>query len=317
MALQKRSLGSSDIKVAPWCLGGNVFGWTADQETSFDILDAFVDAGFGFIDTADIYSSWAPGHRGGESETVIGNWVAARKNRDRVVIATKLGMGQPGRDGRLDRSYIAEAIEGSLKRLKTDYVDLYQSHRDDEATPQEETLQAYADLIKAGKVRIIGASNFSAARLGSALKTSAEKGLPRYETLQPLYNLADREAFESELKPLCLAEGIGVIPYYALGAGFLTGKYRSEADFGKSPRGGRMDRYLNARGFRILAALDAAAARHEVEPAAIAMAWLMAQPTIAAPIASATSLTQFRTIAAGTQLALSPADLDALDQAAA
>ena len=317
MALQKRSLGRSDVKVAPWCLGGNVFGWTADEKTSFDLLDAFVDAGFDFIDTADVYSSWVPGHRGGESETVIGNWVAARQNRDRVVIATKLGMGQPGRDGRLDRSYIIESIEGSLKRLKTDYIDLYQSHRDDEATPQEETLQAYADLIKAGKVRIIGASNFSAARLGSSLEISAEKGLPRYETLQPLYNLADREAFETGLKPLCLAEGIGVIPYYALGAGFLTGKYRSEADFGKSPRGGRMDRYLNPRGFRILAALDAAAARHEVEPAAIAMAWLMAQPTIAAPIASATSLAQFRTIATGTLLALSPADLEALDQAAA
>ncbi len=317
MALQKRSLGRSDIHVVPWCFGGNVFGWTADEKTSFDLLDAFVDAGFDFIDTADIYSSWVPGHRGGESEIVIGNWLAARKNRDRVVIATKLGMGQPGRDGRLDRTYIAESIEGSLQRLKTDYVDLYQSHRDDEATPQEETLQAYADLIKAGKVRIIGASNFSAARFGSALKTSVEHGLPRYETLQPQYNLADREAFESELKPLCLAEDIGVIPYYALGAGFLTGKYRSEADFGKSPRGGGMARYLNPRGLRILAALDAVAARHEVEPAAVAMAWLMAQPTIAAPIASATSLAQFRTIAAGAELALSPADLDALDQAAA
>ena len=317
MALQKRSLGKSDIQVVPWCFGGNVFGWTADEKTSFDLLDAFVDAGFDFIDTADIYSSWVPGHRGGESETVIGNWLAARKNRDRVVIATKLGMGQPGRDGRLDKTYIVESIEGSLKRLKTDYVDLYQSHRDDEATPQEETLQAYADLIKAGKVRIIGASNFSAARLGSALKTSADQGLPRYETLQPQYNLADREAFESELKPLCLAETVGVIPYYALGAGFLTGKYRSEADFGKSPRGGGMSRYLNPRGLRILAALDAVSERHAVEPAAVAIAWLMAQPTIAAPIASATSLAQFRTIAAGAELALSPADLGALDQAAA
>ena len=317
MALQKRSLGRSDIQVVPWCFGGNVFGWTADEKTSFDLLDAFVDAGFDFIDTADIYSSWVPGHRGGESETVIGNWLAARKNRDRVVIATKLGMGQPGRDGRLDKTYIAESIEGSLKRLKTDYVDLYQSHRDDEATPQEETLQAYADLIKAGKVRIIGASNFSAARLGSALKTSAEQGLSRYETLQPQYNLADREAFESELKPLCLAENVGVIPYYALGAGFLTGKYRSEADFGKSPRGGGMSRYLNPRGLRILAALDAVSERHAVEPAAVAIAWLMAQSTIAAPIASATSLAQFRTIAAGAELALSPADLGALDQAAA
>ena len=317
MTLQKRSLGRSDIMVAPWCLGGNVFGWTADEKTSFALLDAFVDAGFNFIDTADVYSSWVPGHRGGESETVIGNWLAARKNRDRVVIATKLGMGQPGRDGRLDRTYVAESIERSLKRLKTDYVDLYQSHCDDVATPQEETLQAYAKLIEDGKVRIIGASNFSAARLASALKLSAQHGLPRYETLQPQYNLADREDFESELRPLCLAENIGVIPYYALGAGFLTGKYRSEADFGKSPRGGGMARYLNARGFRILAALDEVAARHAVEPATVAMAWLMAQPTIAAPIASATSVAQLRTIAAGTQLTLSPADLELLDQAAA
>ena len=315
--LQKRSLGRSEIRVAPWCFGGNVFGWTADEKTSFDLLDAFVDAGFDFIDTADVYSSWVPGHRGGESETVIGNWLAARKNRDRVVIATKLGMGQPGRDGRLDRAYIAESIEGSLKRLQTDYVDVYQSHRDDEATPQEETLEAYADLIKAGKVRIIGASNFSASRFASASEISAARGLPRYETLQPQYNLADRAAFETELKPLCLAQDIGVIPYYALGAGFLTGKYRSEADFCKSPRGGGMARYLNPRGLGILAALDAVSGRHAVEPAAIAMAWLMAQPTIAAPIASATSLAQFRTIAAGAELALSAADLDALDQAAA
>ena len=315
--LQKRSLGRSDIRVVPWCLGGNVFGWTADEQTSFDLLDAFVGAGFDFIDTADVYSSWVPGHKGGESETVIGNWLASRKNRDRVVIATKLGMGQPGRAGRLDRTYIAESIEGSLKRLRTDYVDLYQSHRDDEATPQEETLQAYADLIKAGKVRIIGASNFSAARLASALAASVQHGLPRYETLQPQYNLADREAFESELKPLCLAQDIGVIPYYALGAGFLTGKYRSEADFGKSPRGSGMSRYMNARGLRILTALDAVSERHAVEPATIAMAWLMAQPTIAAPIASATSLTQLRTIAAGAEVVLSAADLAALDQAAA
>ncbi len=317
MTLHKRSLGRSDIRVAPWCLGGNVFGWTADEKTSFELLDAFVDAGFDFIDTADIYSSWVPGHKGGESETVIGNWLASRKNRDRVVIATKLGMGQPGRDGRLDRAYIVASIEGSLKRLRTDYVDLYQSHRDDEATPQEETLQAYADLIQAGKVRIIGASNFSAARLGSALEASAKHGLPRYETLQPQYNLADRESFESELQPLCLAADIGVIPYYALGAGFLTGKYRSEADFGKSPRGGGMARYLNARGLGILAALDSVADHHTVEPAAVAMAWLMAQPTIAAPIASATSLEQFRTIAAGAELVLSASDLASLDHAAA
>jgi len=317
MAMQTRRLGRSDISVAPWCFGGNVLGWTADEKTSFELLDAFVSAGFDFIDTADVYSNWVPGHAGGESETVIGNWLAARGNRDKVVIATKVGMGQPGRKGRLDRAYIAESIEGSLKCLRTDYVDLYQSHADDDATPIEETLEAYGVLVKAGKVRIIGASNFSAERLGASLAASAANGLPRYETLQPHYNLVDRDGFEGALQRLCVEEEVGVIPYFGLASGFLTGKYRSEADFGKSPRGGGMGKYLNPRGHKILAALDAVSARHAVAPAQVALAWLMAQPSIAAPIASATSLDQFRGLAGAAALELRAEDLAELDRAGA
>ncbi len=315
--MQTRRLGRSDISVAPWCFGGNVLGWTADEKTSFELLDAFVSAGFDFIDTADVYSNWVPGHAGGESETVIGNWLAARGNRDKVVIATKVGMGQPGRKGRLDRAYIAESIEGSLKCLRTDYVDLYQSHADDDATPIEETLEAYGVLVKAGKVRIIGASNFSAERLGASLAASAANGLPRYETLQPHYNLVDRDGFEGALQRLCVEEEVGVIPYFGLASGFLTGKYRSEADFGKSPRGGGMGKYLNPRGHKILAALDAVSARHAVAPAQVALAWLMAQPSIAAPIASATSLDQFRGLAGAAALELRAEDLAELDRAGA
>ncbi len=315
--MQTRRLGRSDVSVAPWCFGGNVFGWTADPKTSFDLLDAFVGAGFDFIDTADVYSNWAPGHVGGESETVIGDWLSARGNRAKVVIATKVGMGQPGRKGRLDRAYITESIEGSLKRLRTDYVDLYQSHADDDVTPIEETLEAYGVLVKAGKVRIIGASNFSTERLGASLAASAANGLPRYETLQPRYNLADRDGFEGTLRRLCVQEEVGVIPYSSLASGFLTGKYRSEADFGKSPRGGGMGKYLNPRGQKILAALDAVSARHAVAPAAAALAWLLAQPSVAAPIASATSLDQFRGLVGAAALQLEAEDLAELDQAGA
>lgn len=315
--MQKRRLGRSDISVAPWCFGGNVFGWTADPKTSFDLLDAFVGAGFDFIDTADVYSTWVPGHVGGESETVIGDWLSARGNRDKVVLATKVGMGQPGREGRLDRAYIAESIEGSLRRLRTDYVDLYQSHADDDATPIEETLEAYGALVAAGKIRIIGASNFSAERLGASLAASAANGLPRYETLQPRYNLVDRDGFEGALQRLCVEEEVGVIPYSSLASGFLTGKYRSEADFGKSPRGGSMGKYLNPRGQKILAALDAVSARHAVAPAEAALAWLLAQPSIAAPIASATSLDQFRGLVGATTLELRAEDLAELDRAGA
>ena len=311
----RRRLGRSDIAVAPWCFGGNVLGWTADRGASFALLDAFVGAGFDFIDTADIYSKWAPGHVGGESEAMIGEWLASRGRRDRVVIATKVGMGEPGRAGRLDRAHIEASIDASLKRLRTDHVDLYQSHADDPDTPVEETLAAYAGLVKAGKVRILGASNFTAERLRASLDASRDHGLPRYETLQPEYNLSARAGFENGLQGLCAAEGVGVIPYYALAAGFLTGKYRSEADFGKSPRGASMAKRLDARGHRILAALDAVSARRGASLAAVAMAWLMAQPTVAAPIASATTLDQFHELAAAAALKLAPDDLAALDAA--
>lgn len=313
--MHRHNLGRSGIAVAPWCFGGNVFGWTADRDASFALLDAFVGAGFDFIDTADVYSRWAPGHVGGESETVIGDWLASRGGRDRVVIATKVGMGKPDKTGQLDKGYIASSIEGSLKRLRTDHVDLYQSHADDADTPVEETLAAYGALVKAGKVRIIGASNFSAARLRQSLDASAAHGLPRYETLQPEYNLSDRAGFEGELQDLCVAEEVSVIPYFSLAAGFLTGKYRSAADYGKSPRGGGMAKYLNARGLRILAALDAVSARRGTTQAAVALAWLMAQPSIVAPIASATSLDQFTGLVAAADLDLTAEDRAELEDA--
>ena len=315
--MEKRALGRSGIAVGPWCFGGNVFGWTADEKTSFDLLDAFVGAGFDFIDTADIYSAWVPGHAGGESETGIGNWPAARKTRDRVVIATKVGAGQPGREGRLDRRHIAASVETSLKRLQTDRIDLYQSQRDDPQTPVEEVLDAYGSLIKAGKVRAIGASNFSAARLKASLEASKAHDLPRYETLQPEYNLLDRDGFEGELQDLCVAEEVGVIPYFSLAAGFLTGKYRSDEDFGKSPRGGGMGKYMNPRGAAVLKALDAVSARHQVAPATVALAWLMTRPAIAAPIASATSLAQFEALVAAPDLRLGAEDVAELDAAGA
>lgn len=315
--MEKRRLGRSDLMVSPLCLGGNVFGWTADEAMSFRILDAYADAGLNFIDTADVYSTWAPGNKGGESETIIGRWMKTRGNRNRLVIATKVGSEMaPDRKG-LSKSYIRSAVEDSLRRLQTDYIDLYQSHRDDLDTPQQETLQAYADLIREGKVRAIGASNFTAARLREALAISAEQGLPRYESLQPKYNLHDRAEYEAELEPLCRQEEVGVIPYYGLASGFLTGKYRSEADFGKSVRGGRMAAYLNERGKRILASLDAVAARKEATPAQVALAWLMARPGLTAPIASATSMEQVQDLVRATELRLDESDIAALDKASA
>ncbi|WP_262030713.1 aldo/keto reductase [Microvirga sp. Mcv34] len=313
--MEKRRLGRSDLMVSPLCLGGNVFGWTADEATSFKVLDAYVDAGLNFIDTADVYSTWVPGHTGGESETIIGKWMKARGNRNNLVIATKVGSEMaPDRKG-LSRSYIRSAVEDSLRRLQTDTIDLYQSHRDDLDTPQQETLEAYDELIRAGKVRAIGASNFTAARLKEALEISAARGLPRYESLQPKYNLSDRAEYESELEPLCRKEEVGVIPYYGLASGFLTGKYRSEADFGKSVRGGRMAAYLDDRGRRILAALDWIAARKNATPARIALAWLMARPGLTAPIASATSVEQVEDLVQATRVHLDDADIAELDEA--
>ena len=298
-------------------LGGNVFGWAIDEKTSFGILDAFVDAGYNAVDTADSYARWVPGNPGGESETIIGNWLKHSGKRDKVLIATKVGedMGE-GRS--LKKDYILRECEASLRRLQTDCIDLYQTHFDDEVTPPEETMQAYAQLIAAGKVRTIGASNMSPARLKASLAASKRLGLPRYESLQPLYNLSDRKEFEAEFEPICRQEKLGVINYYSLAAGFLTGKYRSPEEGGKHPgRGGRLKRYLDARGMRILAAVDTIAARHDAVPAQIALAWLIAKPMITAPIVSATSLKQLSEILKAPQIKLAQEDIAVLDAAGA
>jgi aryl-alcohol dehydrogenase-like predicted oxidoreductase len=315
--MNKRKLGRSYITVAPLALGGNVFGWTVDEPTAFTILDAFVAAGFDLIDTADVYSRWVPGNQGGESETIIGKWMKERENRQKVVIATKVGseMG-PGLRG-LSQVHIMRAVEGSLRRLRTDHIDLYQSHQDDPAVPVQETLGAYEQLIKDGKVRVIGASNFTAKRLTRSLAISKEKVLPRYESLQPLYNLYDRADFERTLAPLCQEQGIGVISYYGLAGGFLTGKYRSVEDLSQSVRGQRVKTYLTERGLRILAALDEVAARYEVAPASIALSWVMAQPGITAPIASATSVEQLKALVKAAELNLDQQALELLDKASA
>ena len=315
--MELRNLGRSGIQVGPLALGGNVFGWTADEAASFRVLDAFVDAGLNLIDTADAYSTWAPGNKGGESETIIGRWLKRSGKRDRVVVATKVGWEMPGRPQRKDLSpaWIREEVENSLRRLQVEVIDLYQSHHDDLETPQEETLAAHAELIKAGKVRAIGASNFSAERLASALKISAEKGLPRYETMQPHYNLYDRSGYEGPLEDLCRREGIGVITYFSLASGFLSGKYRSEADLSKSARGGGMKDRLNPRGLRILDALDRVAGAHGVRPATVALAWLIARPGITAPIASATSPEQLEDQIAATRLTLAADEIRLLDEA--
>ena len=315
--MQKRKLGTSGLTIAPLAFGGNVFGWTADEATSMSLLDAFVAKGFDFIDTADVYSIWAPGHGGGESETMIGRWLKRGGRRDKILIATKVGADMQAGGKGLSRAHIVKSVEGSLKRLGTDYIDLYQSHKDDAETPLEETLQTYADLLKAGKIRAVGASNYDAPRLAVALKTSAAKGLPRYATLQPHYNLAQRSIFEGDLQKLCLAEGLGVIPYWSLASGFLTGKYRATADTAGRTRGGSAGAYLNARGFGILAALDAVAARMAATPAQIALAWLSAQPGITAPIVSATSVAQLDEIMKSVEIELDAAAIAALNQASA
>jgi aryl-alcohol dehydrogenase-like predicted oxidoreductase len=323
MTLPQRPLGRSGLQAAPIALGCNVFGWTADERTSFSVLDAFVDSGFNLIDTADIYSRWAPGHSGGESEAIIGRWLQAggkAHKRHRVLIATKVGkpMGEEG-SGRmgLSRRWIRQAVEDSLRRLHTDHIDLYQSHDDDASTPLEETLAAFAELIQEGKVRAIGASNYSAPRLAEALATSARLGLPRYETLQPHYNLVERQVYEEALEPLCRSEGLGVINFFGLARGFLTGKYRSEADLAQSPRGAGVKAYLNPRGLGILAALDEVAAALGATPAQVALAWQIARPGISAPIASATSVRQWLELAPAASLQLPAEHIARLDAASA
>jgi aryl-alcohol dehydrogenase-like predicted oxidoreductase len=313
----KRPLGGTGLQVAPLAFGGNVFGWTADEATSHRLLDAFVEGGFNLVDTADVYSVWAPGHKGGESESVIGRWMKARGTRERIVLATKVGMklGE-GRTG-LSPRWIRQAVEDSLRRLQTDRIDLYQAHQDDPDTPLEETLSTFAELIREGKVRAIGASNYTAPRLAEALATSRRLGLPRYETLQPHYNLVERARYETGLEPLCRSEGLGVINYFGLARGFLTGKYRTEADLSRSVRGAGVKAYLNERGFGVLAALDAAAARLGATPAQVALAWQIARPGITAPIASATSLEQWQELARAATLALDADTVAELDRASA
>jgi aryl-alcohol dehydrogenase-like predicted oxidoreductase len=314
--MSTRKLGNSGIEVEPLALGGNVFGWSADEATSFAVLDAFVGEGLNFIDTADTYSGWVPGNQGGESETIIGKWLKRRGKRDDVVIGTKVAKWS--RRKGLSAANITAAADESLQRLGIDCIDVYYAHEDDPSVPFEETLGAFARLIEAGKVRVIGASNYGAARLAAALEVSRKLGLPRYEVLQPEFNLVERKAYEAELEPLARRESIGVAPYYALASGFLTGKYRSEADLDKSAaRGGAVRKFLNPRGLRILAALDDVAARHRATPAQVALAWLIARPGITAPIASATSAAQVREIAGATKLALSREDMETIDQASA
>jgi aryl-alcohol dehydrogenase-like predicted oxidoreductase len=316
--MQLRTLGRSGLQVAPLCLGGNVFGWTTNAAASFKVLDAFVDAGLNFIDTADVYSVWVPGHHGGESETIIGNWLKRGTPRNEVVIATKVGMEMAADRKGLSAAHIARSAEQSLRRLQTDHIDLYFAHRDDPSVSFEETLGAFQALIEQGKVRAIGASNYTAPRLADALKVSREHGLPRYEVLQPLYNLYARADFESALEPLCLEQHVSVVSYYALASGFLSGKYRTPADAAKSARGeGVVAKFLNDRGLRILAALDDVGQRYGTTPASVALAWQIARPSIAAPIASATTVVQLNELVGATQLQLDQAAIEQLDTASA
>ena len=313
--MEKRELGHSGLQVAPLAFGGNVFGWTADEPTSFALLDAFVDFGCNLIDTADTYSIWVPGHAGGESETLIGKWLKRSGKRDRVLIASKVGMRMGENRKGLSRDYILSAVDASLRRLQTDYLDLYQSHIDDPATPLEETLETYQHLIRHGKVRAIGASNYSAERLARALDLSEAHGYPRYQSLQPLYNLCDRAEYETGLEPLCRKRGVGVIGYYSLAAGFLSGKYRSEKDLANRARGRTVEKYLGPRGYAILEALDQVARQCAATPAQVALAWVMARPGVTAAIASATSLKQLDELIAATGLALDRPSIELLNRA--
>jgi len=313
--MKKRKLGRTGMEIAPLVFGGNIFGWTVDPSTSFKLLDAFVAAGFNSIDTADMYSRWVPGHTGGESETIIGEWMQRRGNREKLIVATKVGMDMGGDRKGLSKSHILRSAEESLKRLQTDYIDLYQSHTDDADTPFEETFGAYAQLIKQGKVRVIGASNYKSDRLAAALEASRKSGLPVYQTLQPNYSLIERAEYESTLEPLCAKEGLGVINYFPLAAGFLTGKYRSESDTTGKARARNVTKYLNERGFKILDVLDQVARKFNATPARVSLAWLLARPSITAPIVSATNLDQLKDLVASVDLALDRESIELLNQA--
>lgn len=316
--MKKRPLGKTGFDIAPLVFGGNVFGWTIDEKASFDVLDAFVDHGFDAIDTADVYSRWKPGNRGGESETIIGRWLKARPGvRDKLKIFTKVGsdLGQPDEKG-LGEKWVLQAIDRSLSRLGVDRIDLYFSHWPDD-TPYEETLSAYDKLIRAGKVRAIGASNVNAEQLGAALAVSRANHLPTYQVLQPNYSLAERSQFDGALRDLCMHEDIGVVSYYSLASGFLTGKYRSADDLKGSNRAGSVEKYINARGFGILSAIDQVAEAHHAKPAEVALAWLMARPGITAPIASATKVAHVESFAHAATLHMTPAEIELLDKASA
>ncbi|WP_343312777.1 aldo/keto reductase [Brucella sp. BE17] len=315
--MEFRKLGRSELKVSPLCFGGNVFGWTVDEATSFSLLDRFIAAGFNFIDTADAYSTWAPGNVGGESETIIGNWLKSRGQRDKVIIATKVGSEMGPDEKGLSPAYIRKAVDASLKRLQTDYIDLYQSHWDDPETPFEDTLGTYQELIEAGKIRVIGASNLTAERLTESLEVAKKHDLPRYESLQPLYNLYDRSGFEDGLEKICRDNDLAVISYFSLAAGFLTGKYRSSDDLGQSARGSTVEKYLTERGKKIIVALDDVAASIGAKLAQVAIAWLIAQPSVTAPIASATRLTQLGELIDASRLKLSDDAVARLNKASA
>ena len=315
--MQTKTLGHSNVQIAPLVLGGNVFGWTADAERSFTILDAFVDRGFNCIDTADVYSRWVPGHKGGESEAVLGQWFRRSGKRDKVILATKVGMDMGDDKKGLRKRYILEAAEASLQRLQTDHIDLYQSHKDDETTPIEETLEAYQQLIQQGKVRIVGASNYKGDRLTQAIETARQHNLPVYQTLQPEYNLHARQSYETDLAPVAEKFGLGVIPYFSLASGFLTGKYKSKEEATGASREKQVAKYFDERGEKILTALDEVSKQTGAKPASIALAWLLAQPTVTAPIASATSLKQLESLFAAADLKLDAAALDRLNRASA
>jgi len=310
--MRKRLLGNTGLNVPVIMLGGNVLGWTMDEGASFDLLDRAVDAGLNFIDTADVYSSWVPGHTGGESETILGNWLKKSGKRDQVILATKVGIEKG-----LAPNYIQDAVEDSLRRMQTDHIDLYQAHKDDPKTPLEHTLGAFDRLIQQGKVRFIGASNYSGARVREALEVSKENGLPAYQTLQPHYNLLEREKYEADLAPVAQEYGLGVIPYFSLASGFLTGKYRSKADLAGKTRGGMVEKYLNDRGLDVLQTLDSIAKTHNSTPARVALAWLLARPGITAPIASATTADQLNELVEASELSLERSAIEKLSAASA
>jgi aryl-alcohol dehydrogenase-like predicted oxidoreductase len=315
--MRTRPLGQTGLSAPAILLGSNVFGWTVNEADSFRILDAAFNAGLNFIDTADVYSTWVPGNHGGESETIIGKWLARGGKRNQVTIATKVGMDMGGGRKGLAAKYMEQELEDSLRRLQTDHIDLYQSHEDDPSVPIEETMRAFDSMVKKGKVRFIGASNYNGARLREAMETTKRAGLTPYQTLQPHYNLMDRAGYETDLAPVAAEYSLAVIPYFSLAKGFLTGKYRGAADLNKSPRGVAMSKYLNDRGHRVLDALDAAAKDYNSTPASVALAWLLAQPNIAAPISSATKIEHVRDLAAAAELKLSPETIGKLSAASA